>query len=81
MNAAKNDLAGTMARRSRAAAPDHLAAIPKAQQKAPEGPTKRLSVDLPADTMKKLKLLSVQREVTIREIIIDVLDEHLRSGN
>lgn len=79
-----NDLASKMGRRRTKpadATPETAEPTVPAKKTTPkEAPKKRLTVDLPADTMKNLKMAAAARDTTIRELTIEALDNYVFSG-
>lgn len=69
-----SDLAAKMTRRTRTAPP-----IAESAAKAEEAEElERLSIDVPKDLKKRLKMRAAEDETTIRTLVIDALEDVLR---
>ncbi|MCL6424387.1 hypothetical protein Bequi_13535 [Brachybacterium sp. JHP9] len=74
-----NDLASKMSRRAPAkTAPATPTVARTLRDDAPDAPTKRLSAEIPADLMRRLKMRSVEEDRAIREVLIDALEDALK---
>ena len=70
------DAAAAFQRSEKAPSAFAAALIPEAKDVAPEAlvaPSARLSVDVPAETLRRLKIRAIERRQTVREYVLGLL--------